>query len=373
MKILLAADIFPPQTGGPATYVVTLANELVKAGDEVRIVSLNPHSDKSIVNCQLLIVHSENKVLRYLEYLWRLYKQAKLAEVVYAMGPVNAGLPALLAARLQGKKFVVKVVGDYAWEQSVQRFGVEDLVDEFQNKSRYGFSVRALKRVEAVVCRRADAVIVPCAYLKRLVIGWGVGEKNLVVIRNGVSFLNIEPIMKLPDEKWIVSAGRLVPWKGMSALIEIMPDLVNVFHGVKLKIVGAGPEWKNLESKIKDQKLEEVVELVGRMTRQETLKYIAAANVFVLNSAYEGLSHVLLEAAVQNINICASNISSNLELPIAMALFQYNNKDEIKTAISTTLSAGTITCSNVNIVKDQFSLEKMIRETRMSLQQICVS
>ena len=45
MKILIAADIFPPQSGGPATYVVALANELAKKGDIVKIVSLNPESD----------------------------------------------------------------------------------------------------------------------------------------------------------------------------------------------------------------------------------------------------------------------------------------------------------------------------------------
>lgn len=62
------------------------------------------------------------------------------------------------------KKFVVKVVGDYAWEQGVARWGVADTVDDFQNKNNYSFLVRTLKLVESFVVSKADAVLVPCVY-----------------------------------------------------------------------------------------------------------------------------------------------------------------------------------------------------------------
>src|SRR3989338_5986709 len=128
MKILIVADIFPPQSGGPATYSVMLANELVKTY-EVTIVSLKPQSDKTSVHCRLFVVPEKSKILKYWHYFWLLFKQAKDADVVYAMGPVNAGLPAMLAAKLRRKRLVTKVVGDYAWEQGVQRFGVKDNID----------------------------------------------------------------------------------------------------------------------------------------------------------------------------------------------------------------------------------------------------
>ena len=164
MRLLIAADIFPPESGGPATYAVTLANELWKQGVAVKIVSLNPNSDQSKVQCAVYKVKSHHKFLRYFEYLFLLLKQVTTSDVVYAMGPVNAGLPALVSARLIGKKFVVKVVGDYAWEQGVARWGVADTVDDFQNKNNYSFLVRTLKLVESFVVSKADAVLVPCVY-----------------------------------------------------------------------------------------------------------------------------------------------------------------------------------------------------------------
>ena len=38
------------------------------------------------------------------------------------------------ATRLAGKPLIVRVPGDYAWEQATQRFGVQDSIEEFQTK-----------------------------------------------------------------------------------------------------------------------------------------------------------------------------------------------------------------------------------------------
>src|SRR3989344_2653706 len=213
MNILIAADIFPPQFGGPATYSVTIANELTKKGENVKIVSLNPDSDKKVVICKIDIVKNKNKFLKYFEYIFLLIKNAIKSDVIYAMGPVNAGFPAMIASKLTGKKLVVKVVGDYAWEQGVQRFGVKDSIDIFQTKNNYSFMVRLLKWIQKIV-------------VKNIVVGWGVSENCVVVVYNSSSYVGVCPVEKAEEEKWIISAGRLVPWKGMLELIEIMPEIL---------------------------------------------------------------------------------------------------------------------------------------------------
>lgn len=197
MKLLIVADIFPPDSGGPATYCVTLANDLVKQGVDVSIVSLNPQSDKSAVSCYVYRVSSKNKLLRYLEYLWLLFKHAKPADVVYAMSPVNAGLPAWLAARLCRKKFVVKVVGDYAWEQGQVRGLITDSIDDFQKQySKYPLRIQLLKWVESLVVKHADLIITPSLYLKSMVIGWGASESKIEVIDSAVELKEIGLLLK---------------------------------------------------------------------------------------------------------------------------------------------------------------------------------
>ncbi len=250
MKLLIAADIFPPQSGGPATYCVTLANELVKRGDVVEIVSLNLNSDRSFVSCILYLVSFKNKLLKYLQYTYLLWKYGKKADVIYAMGPVNAGLPALIVAKLRRKKFVVKVVGDYAWEQwqnkiSDLRSKISDFVPpEKFFKQKVGLKIGILKWVERLVAQKADKVIVPSEYLKKIVIGWGVKSEKVEVIYNAIDFKAVDQI-KHDGEKWLVSASRLVPWKGMGTLIEIMPELLKEFPDLRLKIIGGGSQMEN--------------------------------------------------------------------------------------------------------------------------------
>jgi len=379
MKLLIAADIFPPQSGGPATYAVTLANELKSQGVEVTIVSLNHNSDPLVVSCRVFAVRFKNKLLRYLQYLWLLLKYSGKADLVYAMGPVNAGLPAWLAARLRRKKFVVKVVGDYAWEQSTQRFGVTDSIAVFQKQRHYSTVVQFLKWLESFVVRHADRVIVPSDYLRGIVTGWGVKPDNVAVIYNAVELKAVAPAAKPAEERWIISAGRLVPWKGMEALISIMTEIVTEFPNVKLKIIGDGPEREKLRLKTEDLRLKDCVELLGNLPHEKTLAYLAVADLFVLNSGYEGLSHMLLEALSFGRPVLASDVGGNPEVIIKNQtgeLFEYNNRVQIRERIREFLQNPSLhlpKLSPSDLFFDRFKLSTMIAKTKQTLEKICAS
>lgn len=369
MKILIAADIFPPQTGGPATYTVAIARALTQSGDKVKVVSLNPDSDESRVPCIMHHVSSRNKLVRYLQYFWLLFKHSKDTDVIFAMGPVNAGFPAWFTSFLRRKKYIVKIVGDYAWEQGMQRFGTVQDINTFQNKNvRHSFPVYVLRWIQSFVVRHADRVIVPSEYLKKIVVGWGAEDKNVKVIYNAVEFKKVE-LMKKPDsEKWIVSVGRLVSWKGMGTLIEIMPDLLGKFPGLKLKIVGDGPVFEDLRFKIEDLRLRDTVELIGELPREKTLSYIATADVFVLNSGYEGLSHVILEALNAGVPVLASRVGGNPELVSDKNLFEYKNKEELAERIKDVLQNESVSEEEVEL--SQFEFDNMIKRTFELLQSI---
>lgn len=370
MKLLLAADIFPPQSGGPATYVVTLANECMKNKIGTDIVSLNPDSDRSAVSCPVYCVSSHHKFFRYFQYVLLLWKRAKIADAIYAMGPVNAGFPAFLAAKLRGKKFAVKVVGDYAWEQGQVSGAVKDSIEDFQKK-KYSGKIGLLKKVEVKIAQRADAVIVPCVYVKNMVAGWGVDAKKIHVIYNEAAYTPAVPIQH-PGERWVVSVGRLMPWKGMDTLIEVVSDISKQSpeSNWKLKIVGDGPEMERLIGKVADMDGEGIAELTGNLSKDTTVSYIASADVFILNSGYEGLAHVLVEAHNQGVPVLASNAGGNSEVVSIDDLFEYNNKAEIKE----------------KILRESFDLKRrsiphsvrggitgMVRDTKTVLEHLCAS
>lgn len=379
MRVLIAADIFPPVGGGPAIYAAGFSNALIENGDEVAVISLTQNSDTKATKARVISVKQTNKLLKYLEYLGLLFRHAQKADIIYAMGPVNAGLPGFLAAKLFGKKFVVKIVGDYAWEQGYQRFGVAEMIDEFQTK-KYSGAVRRLQIVQKFIARNADLVIVPSEYLKKIVVGWNVLADKIRVVYNAVEFTKVsEPVTKNPNETWILTGPRLVPWKGMKALISVLKKISVDFPAVRLKIFGDGPERHNYEAFAKTLGVFDKVEFLGFIPNSEVLGYMQNSDVFILNSGYEGLSHVLIEALQANCKVLASNVGGNPEIIIPGQtgdLFRYNDEIEIECKLREILDGKKM----VYLPKDEkvqkhffqnFEFTTMVNKTRELLQELC--
>ena len=234
------------------------------------------------------------------------------------------------------------MVGDYAWEQARGRFNVKDGIDEFQDR-RYSFKVEIFRKIQRKVAQKAHKVITPSHYLKGIIKGWGANEDNIKVIYNSVNFdfVNIIDKTEAQDKvrikgKIIFSIARLVPWKGFEMLINLWPELLVSDPDLKLVIAGDGPEGEKLKSLIVKREMEDSVFLVGKVEHKDLSNYFSASDVFVLNSGYEGLSHVLIEAMAHKLPIIASSKGGNLEVikdSINGFLAEYNNKEEWKRSI----------------------------------------
>jgi glycosyltransferase involved in cell wall biosynthesis len=273
MRLVIATPLYPPEIGGPATYAKLLEEGLPGKGIEVELVKFSD-------------VRHLPKIIRHIAYYRRVLRAARSADVVLALDPVSTGLPAMKAARRAGKPFLVKIVGDYAWEQGQQRFGVTQSLDEFVKTSRVPFAVRLLRRVQTRVALCATRVIVPSEYLKGIVVAWGIPTDKIEVIYNAVevSFVPTPPKERAPGFL-IVSSGRRVPWKGFEALE---------------RVVAREAGWHLF--------------IASGLPRAEALGYVQAADVFVLNSDYEGFSHALIEVMALGTPIIATRVGGNTEL-----------------------------------------------------------
>lgn len=308
MKILIATGLYAPEIGGPATHTALLEVELPKHAIDAVVY---PFSS----------VRKYPKIVRHIVYTFGLMRRAKGASVMYALDPVSVGLPALIAARLTGTRFVLRVAGDYAWEQAVQRFGVTMLLDEFSaRKSEQPFSVRILMRIESFVAHHAAEVVVPSNYLKQIVMGWGVPEEKITTIYNAFT----PPV--IPEEREalrntfgytdfvIVSAGRLVPWKGFAALIDALKELRDEGVAVSLAIAGDGPDQDALMARAQERDIADHVRFFGRLPQEELMRAIKGADIFALNTGYEGFSHQLLEVMALSVPVVTTPKGGNPEL-----------------------------------------------------------
>lgn len=334
MRLLIATPLYPPDIGGPATYTRILEQELPKRNISVDIISFGS-------------VKRLPKIIRHVIFFFRVLERSRGCSVVFALDPVSVGLPAFCAAKIAGKRFVVKIVGDYAWEQGVQRHGITDTLDEFSKKHKYPYRVRFLKYVEYIVAAYANNVITPSNYLKKIVSNWGVNSRNITVVYNTFNQSEFKKTRKEIREELgvsgivIVSVGRLVPWKGFSVLIESMREVITEYPDAILYILGDGPQKDELYRLVKKYKLDKRIVFTGTLSQDYVANYIFAADVFVLNSGYEGLSHVLLEAMSIGTPIVTTASGGNSELvsdSVEGVIAGYNIKDELVRAILFMLS-----------------------------------
>lgn len=294
MKILIATGIYPPEIGGPATYAVLVETELTARGHLVDVLPFR-------------VVRNYPTVVRHILYFIKACRKVFSVDVILVQDTVSVGLPTMLAAKLFRKPIVVRVPGDFAWEQGVQRFGVKEGIDDFQKK-KYGFRVELLRSIQKFVVQKANRVITPSDYFRGVVLGWGVANEKLQRIYNGVSIpQDIYP--KKFNTKTIVSSGRLVPWKGFDLLIKLISRI-----DANLVIIGDGEDRKRLEALTQEYHVREKVLFTGSLPREEALSYIAGSDLFVLPSSFESFSFQLVEAMMLGSVVVALNAGNLNEI-----------------------------------------------------------
>jgi len=378
-KIIIATGIFPPDIGGPATYSEKLAQELKKRNFDVQIIT---YSDPGVkyknYNFPLTTVSRRYpQGVRHFLYFWRLLKIAKDFDVIYAQCPVSSGLPACFVAKILNKKFILKIVGDYAWEQAKVNYGIRESIETFQNRKDYPLKIKVLRFLEKWVAKNVKQIITPSNYLKDIVSKWGIEADKIKIIYNSIDDLSFEHDLTKEEAQnkigikgdILLSIGRLVPWKGFNSLIKIMPDLLAKNIRFKLIIIGSGPERERLKDLIENLNLKNYVFLIGQVKYSEIVYYFRATDLFILNTAYEGLSHVLLEAMQFEVPIITTFIGGNPEIiehNYNGLLIEYDNRKGFKKAIwglwqDKELQKKFI--ENSKKVLEKFTFKKMIKES----------
>ncbi|WP_162820418.1 glycosyltransferase [Microvirga calopogonii] len=109
-----------------------------------------------------------------------------------------------------------------------------------------------------------------------------------------------------PRDIVMISVGRLTVAKGFDILIRAFSKVNRSSPSAKLLIVGGGDDHDRLVQIIREVGAEEYVQLTG--ARADVGKLMAAADVFVLSSLWEGLPMVLLEAVAAGLPVIATDV-----------------------------------------------------------------
>jgi glycosyltransferase involved in cell wall biosynthesis len=186
------------------------------------------------------------------------------------------------------------------------------------------------------------------------------------VLRNELSY----------TQPTIVSAARLVPWKGFGVLIEVVARLKEKYPNISLVIVGDGEELGRLQDQVAKLRLTDCVRFMGNLSKEALGASIKAADVFVLNTAYEGLSHQLIEVMDIGTPIVTTRAGGNSELitnGLNGYLVEFNNIDELSEAIVRILShpeSRERIVQSARIRSKQFNKEAVVHEIEMVFKEL---
>jgi len=203
----------------------------------------------------------------------------------------KADLYGYVAARRSGKPIVATC---HNWVGGTAALGIYNHLDRM-----------ALKRFQGLAAV-SDSVA------QRLLAS-GVPARKIRTIANGIDVQTFErarplQVLNFDGSKVVGMVARLDLQKGFEYLLRASSELRSAFPGLKVVIVGEGPDRNEIEGMIHRLGLQSNVILAGQ--RSDMTGIYAAMDVFVLPSLNEGLPMTILEAMAASRPVIATRVGA---------------------------------------------------------------
>ncbi|WP_028049980.1 glycosyltransferase family 4 protein [Cellulomonas sp. URHD0024] len=299
MLITHVSDCFAPRTGGIESQVGDLAARQAAAGHEVHVLTatLGEAGERGGV------VDLENGV-----HVHRLGARLPFDLPVNPVGPrllrdayrslrpdvvhVHAGVLSPFA--FDGARIAQDLGLPMAITWHCMLDGVVGPLRTVVGHSRWNRTSAALSAVSTEAASRVREVF----------------AAEVSVLPNGIDLAAWGPAQRTPVADGplrLVSTMRLAPRKRGVQLVELVGTAARRLAppGVRLSIIGSGPAQARIAAAVSAQRLGDIVELRGRLTRQQVRAAYADADVFLAPAELEAFGIAALEARTAGLVVVA--------------------------------------------------------------------
>ena len=310
MRVLVTVGIFPPDIGGPATFVPKIAKYFQdELNYEIEILTLSDNKNSNI-NDDFSVKRIDRNlpiIYRWLKTIFTIYKLGKNKDLIFVNG---LGTETTIANIFLKKKIIRKIVGDPVWERAYSKAKISESFDEFQVKN-YGFSISLQKKVRSFSIKKSDIVVTPSQHLKNFILNLGFKNK-IEIINNGVFIPEENTNIFTNDQINITIVSRLVSHKNIEKIIRAISDLNSPL--INLNIIGDGPELNQLQKISLESKNKNNIIFHGKLNRDEINHIFLNSDIYIQASNYEGLPHSLLEAMSYGIPVLCTPVGECKEI-----------------------------------------------------------
>ena len=310
MRVLVTVGIFPPDIGGPATFVPKIAKYFQdELNYEIEILTLSDNKNSNI-NDDFSVKRIDRNlpiIYRWLKTIFTIYKLGKNKDLIFVNG---LGTEATIANIFLKKKIIRKIVGDPVWERAYSKAKISESFDEFQVKN-YGLSISLQKKVRSFSIKKTDIVVTPSQHLKTFILNLGFKNK-IEIINNGVFIPEENTNIFTNDQINITIVSRLVSHKNIEKIIKAISDLNSPL--INLNIIGDGPELNQLQKISLESNNKDNIIFHGKLNRDDINHIFLKSDIYIQASNYEGLPHSLLEAMSYGIPVLCTPVGECKEI-----------------------------------------------------------
>jgi glycosyltransferase involved in cell wall biosynthesis/putative flippase GtrA len=301
--VVFASGIFPPDIGGPATFVRNLSEQLAHRGFDVTVVTYADSLKNGIEEKEgydvIRILRKVPFGLRHILYTFWLFLATVNHELIYAQDVAAAGFPAMLVKRLLGKKMIIRIGGDLLWERRAESGKTKLSMDQFYRSNAHKNSL--IYTIGKKVLASCDKIFVTSENLRDIYTKYyGIDTDKIELLHNPIP--DVKNIIDLPaenrtrpEEKVVLFAGRFINYKNIDKLIQTFLEIYRDIAPARLVVVGDGPERVNLK-KLIDERGAGHVELLDKMTHKELVELMRSADLCVSSATTEYNPNFILEA-----------------------------------------------------------------------------
>jgi len=309
VKVLIVSGIWPPDVGGPASHAPEVAAVLTERGHSVEVVTTASTAPAAQPYRVRYVSRSLPPGARHVAVSALVAKAARSADVVYATSMLGR---TTLGTALARTPLVMKIAGDPAYERSLRRGYYSGSLADFQH-ARLGAPAAALRRWRTLTAGRPAELVCPSAFLREIVLSWGVAPERVAVVPNAAPPLPELPAREGARERLgsegptLAFAGRLTAAKAL----DVAFDAVERVAEVTLLVAGDGEERARLAARAPKN-----VRLLGSLDRHGVLELFRAADAALLSSAWENFPHALVEALAVGTPVLATSVGGIPEIVV---------------------------------------------------------
>ena len=331
VKICFISPEYLPLSGGTGAYVYYLANELIKCGNSICVVTGYRESADVKVNEQLsafFLKTPKTPLVKSFMFAGSANRKMNAIRESCAVDIVHANLPLVPSFAVPanfGKTLMATVHSTWKGEAEAIR---DEPYSRLNPNEKFMVSFNRFLRIfEERMLERANRIIAVSEFTRReLTQYYKVNAAKIRVIHNGVDTHKFQPATDKckakkevglnPEDLAILSVGRLYARKGLFTLIESIPAVVKRFKNAKFVISGKGQsnEVKKLVAHAEKLGVKNNLTFTGYFPDKKLPRLYQAADVFAFSTFYENLPFAVLEALSTGLPVVTTSVGGIPEM-----------------------------------------------------------